>query len=156
MYKRGFTLIEMVFVIIILSVVAAIGSRVMGASFNAYFTNQNVINADAQGRLALEKLVRDIHNIASPSGITTATPTSLSFLDLDGVTVTYTISGTQLLRNGITLADGINNLAFSYYNGAGAVTATTSAIRYVNVSLNVTKNNVNYALMTTITTLNYV
>lgn len=156
MQKKGFTLIEMVFVIIILSIIALIASRVMGAAFNSYYDNQNIVNANEQGRLALERMVRDIHAVNSPSSVTTANATSLTFTDVNGNAVTYALSGSQLQRNGVTLADGVNTLTFGYYDGAGAVTGTTTAIRYINVTLNITQNSVNYTLVTTITTLNYV
>ncbi len=153
---RAFTLIELVFVIVILSIIAAIGSRVMGAAFQSYYDNQNIIIANAQGRIALERMIRDVHAIASPSSITTATSSSLSFTDVNGNTVTYGLSGTTLQRNGIALADGIGSIEFRYYDGNGATTAVTTNIRYINVILGVTELGVNYTLKTTMATLNYI
>ncbi|HEV2614607.1 MAG TPA: prepilin-type N-terminal cleavage/methylation domain-containing protein [Gammaproteobacteria bacterium] len=156
MHKKGFTLIELVIVIVILSVIAAIGSKVIGTAFNSYADNQSIVNANEQGRLALERMVRDLHAINSPSDVTTANASSLTFNDVNGNAVTYSLSGTQLQRNGIALADGINTLTFGYYGGTGAAAGTNAAIRYINVTLNITQNSVNYTLATTITTLNYV
>jgi prepilin-type N-terminal cleavage/methylation domain-containing protein len=156
MQRKGFTLIEMVFVIIILSIISVIASRVMGTAFNSYFYNQNIVNANEQGRLAMERMVRDFHAVNSPSDITTATASTFAFNDVNGNSVIYTLSGTQLRRNGVALADGINTLTFGYYDGTGAAAGTTAAIRYVDVTLNITQNSVNYTLKTTITALNYV
>jgi len=156
MQKKGFTLIEMVIVIVILSVVAVLASRVLGAGFSSYLDNQNIVNANEQGRLALEKMIRDIHAINSPSSISSATATSLSFTDVNGNAITYALSGTQLQRNGVTLADGVNSLTFGYYTSAGATAAVTTSIIYINVTLNITQNSVNYTLGTTINTLNYI
>lgn len=154
--KNGFTLIEMIIVIVILSIIAGVAARVMGAAFNSYYDNQRIVNANEQGRLAIERMIRDIHAINSTSSITTANASTFTFVDVNGNAVTYSLSGTQLQRNGITLADGVNSVAFGYYDGAGAVAATTDVIRYVNVTLNITNSTVNYILKTTITTLNYV
>lgn len=154
--KQGFTLIEMVIVIVILSIIAGVAARVMSTALNSYFDNQNIVNANEQGRLALERMARDIHAINSTSSITTANASTLTFVDVNGNTVTYSLSGTQLLRNSVVLADGINRLTFAYYTGAGAVAGTTTAIRYITVALNITQNNVNYNLATTINTLNYI
>lgn len=154
--KQGFTLIEMVIVIVILSIIAGVAARVISTALNSYFDNQNIVNANEQGRLALERMTRDIHAINSPSSITTATSNTFSFIDVNGNSVTYSLSGSRLLRNSVVLADGVNVLAFEYYTGAGASAGTTTAIRYINVRLNITQNNVNYTLRTTITTMNYV
>lgn len=156
MHKKGFTLIELVFVIVILTIIAAIGSRVMAAAFNSYFDNQNIIIANAQGRLALEKMIRDVHAINSPTSITTATSSQLSFVDVSGNTVTYALSGTTLNRSGVALADGVGSLSFAYYDGTGAVTAVTTNIRYITVNLTITNSGVNYPLATTIATLNFI
>lgn len=156
MQKQGFTLIEMVFVIIILSILSLMASRVIGAAFRAYYTNQGIVNADAQARLAFERMIRDIHAINSSSSITTASASTLSFTDVNGNTVTYALSGTQLQRNGIPLADGVSSMTLGYYNGSGAVTAVTTAIRYINITLTITQNNVNYTMGTTVVTLNFV
>ncbi|MDX2165306.1 MAG: prepilin-type N-terminal cleavage/methylation domain-containing protein [Gammaproteobacteria bacterium] len=154
--KQGFTLIEMIIVIVILSIIAGVASRVMGAAFNSYYDNQQIVNANQQGRLAIERMIRDIHAINSTTSITTANASTFTFTDVNGNAVTYTLSGTQLTRNGVVLADGINTLTFGYYNGAGAAAGTTTAIRYVNITLNITQNSVNYTLKATISTLNYV
>jgi prepilin-type N-terminal cleavage/methylation domain-containing protein len=156
MRKRGFTLIEMVCVIIILSIIAVVASRVMGAAFNSYFDNQSIVNANEQGRLALERMIRDIHAINSPADLTTAGASTLTFNDVKGNTITYALSGTQLQRNGVALADGVSSLALGYYDGTGAVAASNAAVRYITITLNITQNSVNYTIKTTVTTMNYV
>ncbi len=152
---QGFTLIEMIFVIVIMGIIAAIGARVIGTGFRAYFTNQNIVIADAQGRLAIERFIRDVHAVNSSSSFITTTSTQLSFVNVNGDTVTYSLSGNQLQRNGIPLADGISSLTFGYYDGNGAVTTIASNINYINITLGVTYGNVNYTLKTTVATLNY-
>lgn len=156
MLKKGFTLIELIFVIVILSIIAAIGSRVMGSAFNSYKDNQGIVSADEQGRLALEKMIRDIHGINSNTSITTFTASALTFTNVSGASVAYTLSGTNLQRNGVTLASGVNSLTFGYYGTTGAVTAVASSIAYIDVTLNITQNGVNYTLPTTIMTMNYI
>lgn len=154
-YYRGFSLVELVIVIVILSIIAAIGSKVIQAGFNSYFTNQNVTTANVQARLALERMTRDIHAINSSASITTASASQLVFTDVNGNAITYQLTGTQLMRNTQVLADGINTLTFSYLDRNAAVTAVLANIRYVTVTLNITSGNVNYTLRTTINTMNY-
>ncbi len=154
--NQGFTLIEVVITIVILSIIAALGGKILQAGFNAYLTNQYTTTANAQARLALERMTRDIHAINSPSSITTATSSQLVFRDIYGNSVTYALSGTQLLRNSQVLADYVGSFSLAYLNSSGATTASTSAIRYVTVSLNITDSDYfNYNLRTTISTMNF-
>jgi prepilin-type N-terminal cleavage/methylation domain-containing protein len=155
MKKSGFSLIELIVVILILSIVAAMGSRLIQAGFSDYFTNENVTNANTQARLAFERMTRDIHAIRSSADISTATTSQLTFTDINGNSVSYQLTGTQLMRNNQVLADGINSLAFAYLDRNAATTATLSNIRYVTVTLNITSGNVNYILRTTVNTMNY-
>lgn len=155
MKQKGFSLLELVIVMIILGVVAAIGSKIIQAGFNSYFTNENVTTANTQARLALERMTRDIHAINSSASITTASATQLTFTDVNGTSITYQKSGTQLMRNAQVLSDGVNTLTFSYLDRNAAVTAVLANIRYITVTLNITSGNVDYTMRTTINTLNY-
>ncbi len=132
--------------IVILSIISAISAKVIGAGFTSYFDEQNITNANEQGRIGIERMIRDIHAIGSSGSIITASASTLSFVNTSGTTITYARSGTQLQRNGIALADGISGLTFGYYDSNGVVTAVLANIRYINVTLTVTQNNVNYQL----------
>lgn len=152
---KGFTLIEVVITIVILSIIAAISSRVLAAGFNAYLINQNITNADTQARLAFGRMTRDIHAINSSSSITTATATQLAFTNINNTSITYQLSGSQLTYNSQILADGITSLAFTYFDSSGASTSVLSAIRYITVTLGLNQGGVNYTMRTTINTMNY-
>jgi prepilin-type N-terminal cleavage/methylation domain-containing protein len=153
--KKGFTLIEVVIVIVILSIIAAIGSRVLQAALNSYITNQNVSNANAQARLALERISRDVHNINAAANISTAAASQLSFTDINGNTVTYLLSGTQLTRTGQVLADGVSGLTFAYLNSSGGTASTIASICYVTTTLTFNTGGVNYTLRNTASAMNF-
>ena len=155
-HEKGFTLIELILVIVILGIIAGVSANVMSSSFKSSFDNQNITNADEQGRLSIERMIRDIHAIGSSGSIITATSTQFSFINTSGQTITYALSGTNLQRNGINLADGISAISFGYYASNGTVTTTLANIRYINITLTVTQNNVNYKIATTVSTLNYI
>jgi len=146
----GFTMIELIIVIVILAVLSAIALPMLTAGFNGYFTQRNLSDANWQGRLALSRMSRDIRSIPSAGNITTATSTQFTFTNSSNASVSYTLSGTALQRNGITLANGVSAVTFGYYTSAGAVTATISAIRYVSITLNITENNTNITLETVV------
>jgi prepilin-type N-terminal cleavage/methylation domain-containing protein len=148
--NAGFSLIEIVMVIIIIGIIAAIASRILMQGVSAYLTNINIINSDWQGRIALERMVRDIRAIRSPTDITTASASTLAFTNTSGTSISYTLSGSTITLNGNVLADGIASLTFTYYDSSNAITATPSAIRYILISINVTQNNTNLTLNTSV------
>lgn len=147
---QAFTLIEMVAVIIILGIIAVVGTTFLQSGFNAFFTRQDVSEANWQGRFALEQMARRIRIVRSPTDISTANASQFTFVDLNGNTDSYTLSGSTLELNGIPLADGVSSLTFAYLDRNTAVTAVLTNIRYVIVTLGITLNNVNYTLRTTI------
>jgi len=156
MKKNGFTLIEVVVVIVILSIIAGIGSRVIQAAFNSYLVNQNITTANTAARLAFERMTRDIHNINSAASISTATSSQLSFTDIYGNTITYQLTGTQLMRSGQVLADGVSSLNFLYWNQSLNTASSTANICYISPTLTFSfNNNVSYSLRTTVSAMNF-
>jgi prepilin-type N-terminal cleavage/methylation domain-containing protein len=151
----GFTLIELVIVITILSIIAGFGSEIISQAFTGYFDSKYLIDADWQARVALERMQRDIREVRSPTDITTAAGSNLIFVDTSGNTITYSLSGTTLNRrtnaNAVqVLADGIQSIAFTYFDRNGVITATLANIRYITISLNITLNNTNYTVTTSV------
>lgn len=149
-HQRAFTMIEFIIIIVILSVLSVIALPMIQAGFNAYFTQRNLSDANWQGRLALARMSRDIRNIPSAGNISTATSTQFTFTDNGNNSVSYTLSGTTLQRNALTLANGITSATFGFYDSAGATTGTINNIRYVSVELNITQGNTNTTLQTVI------
>ena len=147
---KGFTLLEIVLVIIIITIIAAGSAQLLVQGFRAYFSGQNFINAEWQGRVALERMVRDLRAVRSSADITSASSTAITFNDIDGQTITYQLSGSQLMcntqNNNQPLAEGINSLNFAYYNSAGSNLGTSpviASIRYIVITLNVTFGGTN-------------
>lgn len=155
MYKQnGFTLIELVITIILMSIVSVISMQMLSQGLTAYLTAQNVVTADQQARLALERMVRDLRSIGSSNAITTATSAQFTFTDLSGTSFNYALSGTNLMVNNQILANGITSLTLSYYDSSGNTTSTLSAIRYITISINVTQSNANFTVSTSIYPMN--
>src|SRR3989338_786532 len=138
----GFTLIELVIfiVIVILAVLAVIALPMIHAGFNSYFLQRNLTDNNWQGRLALTRIESDFRNVPSTNNITTATSTQFTFNDNTNTSVSYTLSGTQLQRNALTLANGVASVTFGYYDDTGAVTAVIANIRYISVIFTITQN----------------
>lgn len=140
--QRGFSLIELVIVIVLTAIIAVISSQILSQGFNAYLTNKNINEADWQARYALAKMALDIRQINGAAYISTATALQLTFVNNAGTTITYSKTGTNLNRSGIVLASGVNAFALTYYTNIGtAATAITTC--YVGISINITQNNTN-------------
>ncbi len=136
--SAGFTLIEMVVVIVVLGVLAALGGMALQNAFRVYASSQGISDIDWQGRVALARLTRDLREARSPAGLTVIPATQLAFTDIDDTGVTYSLSGTQLLRNTQPLADFITGLNFTYLEADRQTATTTVAnVSYITVTLTV-------------------
>jgi prepilin-type N-terminal cleavage/methylation domain-containing protein len=140
----GFSLVELVIVIIVLAIVASSGALVISRSFNAYFAGRDMTRADWQGRLAMERMTRDLREVrtATASDITTMTATQITYNDIFANNIIYNMSGTTLMRtqSGVAtgLADYISALNLSYWqkNGQSAAGSAT-LVCYITVQVTV-------------------
>ena len=100
--SRGFTLIEIVIVIVILSIVSAITIYFLVSSLRVYTITVNQKTLFDEGKLALERMSRDIRDANS---ITGSSATSITFIrtnatgagqDIANETITFQLTGTTL------------------------------------------------------------
>src|SRR3989304_9709026 len=152
--NRGFTLMEMVIVIIVTLILVPIAATILAQEFKIFYVGQNLANADWQGRVALDRMTRDIRAATS---ITTAGANSIVFTNIDGVAVSYSRGGTnntQLIystaSNPQILANNIAGLTFVYYGQDGITQAVGNSIRYITITLNIVNLNANFNLTTAV------
>lgn len=137
---KGYTLIEFVIVIVISGILIIGASNLLGQGANSFISAENTIKSNWQNSITLETMIRDLRIIRSPLDITTANSTSIVYNDINVNAMQYSINGaSQLVRtkNGIaqTLANGMQNLSFSYYNSVGGAPSSNADIRYIVVNL---------------------
>ncbi len=157
--QQGFSLIEMIMVILVLGILTAMASLLLSQGLNAFSSSSDLLDANAQGQVAIQRMARDIRLVRSPADISTATSGQFSFTDINNNAVSYALSGSSLnvTKNGSTqtLAVGVNSLTFTYYDRNGTTPpASTAATRYIKIALVITQNNVNYSLTTSLYTRN--
>jgi type IV pilus assembly protein PilW len=155
--KRGFSLMELLVAMVIAGVV-------MSAIYYTYYSQQKSYVAQKQVaamqqnlRVAMLYMEREIRMAGcdptrnANAGITTADAGSISFTmdiegdsagsDPDGDTddpdevITYSLAGTDLLRNGNLIAEEIDALDFVYLDRDGGVTASISQVRSVQITI---------------------
>lgn len=151
MRQKGFTLIEFIVVIVILSVVAYIGGVLLLQGFRAASSGQNILNADGQGLMALERMSRDLRLMRSAADISVATTSSITFVDVYANNISYTVSSNQLMRNSNPLANA--SLALKYYDANGndiSSNIVTANIRYIKATIIVPSTTANITLSTTV------
>ena len=152
---RGFTLIELVVVIVLFGILAVMGTNMVNDTMNvAWYTTQNQSSA-SQGRYAMERMTREFREMSfSSSGtleydITSnlTNKTTITFLKEDGTTVTIARSAGNLnmtYNPGTTavLTDQLdtsltNPFVMAYLPLTGSTeTADKGDVRFIQITLN--------------------
>lgn len=157
--QAGYTLIEIIIVIILLGILIAGSGNLLKVGFNSFNAEKNIVNANWQGSVALERMTRDLRAVRSPADITTAAANSITINDIYGNTITYQVTGAQLLRNTQAIADGIQSITLAYYKGDTGSTLLTPlplsaallpSVRYVVITLNMNFNKIAFPITTAI------
>lgn len=168
--QHGFTLLELVFAVVILGIIFVLGARMLGRSFETYDLMQKTSDVDWQGRVALERMVRELRNVRSDADLNiSATSTDpIFFADAAGTPACFCYeSASKTVRRGSSvapncgtggvaptatcgatgtqpLADNViaNGLNFYFYTATGATTATPAQVQMIALSLSVTEGGV--------------
>lgn len=161
---RGFSLVEVIVVIVVVGIIFSVGAMILGRGFSAYFGGENVTAQDWQARVAFERMTRDLRDAHANTNVVVTGGTAINFSVYDQATATitnvnYALSGTTLQRNGVALADNVNNLQFALLQSNGATTALASQAYYIQVQLTVSasgpKGNYNLSFRDTISPRNF-
>ena len=117
----GFTLIEMVMVIVVVGVISASVIGLLTVSVDIWdflsFREAEVSVA----RIALQRMVTETRNIADIRSVVEATPTILEFDTVSSQRIRYWVSGGSLMRNTYAMADNVNSFTLSYFDRQGNV-----------------------------------
>lgn len=142
--QRGFTLIELVLTIVLIGIVSGMGATLLHQGVNAFISEDARANLTDEGRLATERMVREIRmgrgrTAADLPGCCSAA--TLNFYDIGGNQIIYTRAGATITRNGIVLASAdAATLTFSYYQQDGATAAASAAqVWTIQIDLSLTR-----------------
>jgi len=105
-------------IVIVASVVAGLSFYIKNiVDLYNFITFRNEVASSS--RMALSRMIREIRQSASPTEgniITTAAENSFTFTDITGATISYSLSGSNLMRNTDVLSANVNSLTFTYYD----------------------------------------
>lgn len=139
MKRKGFTLIEFIMSLLAVAIVAvALGSMLSPA--NNWFFILGRRDSQSEAQLTLERLIKEVERVNSPTEITTKTATHLTFTDISAqqIDIQLQTDGTNLLYGTDTLASNVTDLQFEYLDSTGSVTAIAADIRVIRISIAVT------------------
>lgn len=159
----GFTLMELVMVMVILGIVAAVAAPLLGSSFRAYFTGRDISEVDWQARVAVERMTRELRAVRAPADLALAAASDLAFVDTDGNAIRYCLGAVagcpgaagELMRNGQPLASGISALSFSFLTSGAGATGSPAAAFYVTASFTAVRNAISKSHQLTVSPRNF-
>jgi len=135
--------------LVIVGVLSVMGASLMSNAFRTYFAGRELAQDASEGTLAVERMTRDLRTVrsATAADIPTMTGTALTFVDVDGNSVGFALTGGSLTRsqNGGAaqpLAANVSSLAFTYLKNDGQGAAGTAAeVWYISVQFTVASQN---------------
>jgi prepilin-type N-terminal cleavage/methylation domain-containing protein len=167
----GFTLIEMVAVIVVAGIIFSFGSVLLGNVFSGYSLKRDAADADWQAKVALERMARELRAVrsATAADLDIASATQIRFVDTDGNGVCFyrNAAANRIMRsadgpatacgttNPQVLADSVAVLAFTYWDNAGATTSAVTDVYYIAVALNVAEGSYSSSFRTNVRPRNF-
>lgn len=159
----GFSLFELIMVVVLLGILAAVAAPLMSSGFRAYFVGKDIAETDGQSRLALERLSRELRSVRAPSDFTISSISDISFVDVDGISARYCMGAVggcpgiagDLMRNSQPLATGVSGLTFSFLTKTAAATAVAAQVFYITVDFTATQNTISKSFQVTVSPRNF-
>jgi prepilin-type N-terminal cleavage/methylation domain-containing protein len=148
---RGWSLVELVVVILVLGMLAAFIGPLLVSALTAYDMTSGTVSTYAKMRYAMERMEREMRDIRrSPADTTkydinagTLSATNFDFVKWDGTAVKIDLNGTNVrITYGATagtLADKASLLEIKYYRHDGTTeTAAVNNIEFVQIRMTLT------------------
>lgn len=150
----GFTLIEVVITIMVVSVIASIGSLVIVQGMKAYYAIDAALPTLAKLRYSINRIAQELRETdydGTDYLLTVTYPStangSITFTKLDGTEVTIDGStSTMTMRYGsggtyYTLTNQLSDLTFNFYQYDGTTAATANTdVRFIEINLTLSVN----------------
>lgn len=143
---EGFSLVELVMVIVILGILAAFVGPVLFNAIRAYQSVQTGVETHAKMRYAIERMSRELREVrrqatdATFLDVTSMSASSIAFFKTDGTQVVLNVVGNQVNLAYSTLAgmltDQVASFSLAYFQQNASTPATTAAsISFVEISM---------------------
>jgi prepilin-type N-terminal cleavage/methylation domain-containing protein len=149
--SRGFTLIEIIIVIVLIGILGTIAATIIMQGVRAYSGLESRSNAHYQARFAMERMAREIRLMRSSTAadIPAMTGTTLQYNDINGLQMGFRLNAGNIERtqdNGTTWQTLAINITgpggniFTYLDSTGAVTVAAASLWLVQIQFTATQN----------------
>ena len=130
----------MILAIIIAGIIAGVVGLVGIQGTRSFVAADARSDLTNQGRLAIERMAREIRTIRSRADVTTMGAATLSFIDMNGTPIAFTSGGGVVTRNGTPLAAATAaTLSFTYLAPNGGPAGSTATLWSIQIDLAFTK-----------------
>lgn len=147
---KGFTLIEMIIVMVITGIIVVIAASIFRSGFTNYFAAVNATALSNQATYAMARMSKELQQAKS---FTAATATNMTFTTTNGSTISYSWSNPVITRTGSTaqtLSNQVTSFSLSYYQSDFSATATLNLVRAVTISMTLSNGNERIPLINTV------
>lgn len=117
--QGGFTLLELILVMTLVGILVSLSSNLFFYQINLWDRLTTHTESLQNSRHALQMLTRDLRQIEAADSIYQASEDSIRFKEINGSTVSYKFSNSQILRNGDLLINDVDDIQFKYYDNSG-------------------------------------
>jgi prepilin-type N-terminal cleavage/methylation domain-containing protein len=140
-HKAGFTLIEMIMVISLIGIVSNVVALMIYQGARSTLLQYELTHMQGESRIAIERLCREIRSIRLSSDLLVAQSSQIQFIDNQGQTITYSLSGDMVMRNTQPLVEHCTSFVLAYFDQQGQATTVLSDIRFIQIQLTLEENN---------------
>ncbi|MDH4133202.1 MAG: type II secretion system protein [Gammaproteobacteria bacterium] len=159
-HGRGFTLVEMVIVIVLLGILAAVGAPMIANGMRVAVTTGTGLDTLSQMRYATERLARELREVRLNGSTYDISAASLpvTFTKVDGTVVKISLTGSNLrIDYGATstvLSNQASNLTLAYTNVIGTVSMSNPSFIDLSLALANATTGASYTQNTRVTLRN--
>jgi prepilin-type N-terminal cleavage/methylation domain-containing protein len=144
--KNGFTMVEVVLVIILVAILAGVTGNIIMQGADSYRLQYYRRDLMYQAKNALNRMDKEIRMVRghAATDILTLTANDLEFVSVNGDTIRFSLSGDNIVRtlNGIAniLCKDVSGLTFSYLKKDGTAALTAEDVWSIVIGLTVSGN----------------
>ena len=161
--ESGFTLIEMIVVLVLVGIVAVIAAMGIVTGIHGYIFARDMAPISQKANLAMSRLSRELMEIST---VTSSASNSISFSDSYGGlrAIAFVGSVSQIKINdsatvptagtGYILIDNVNSFALTYYKSDGTVWSCCNANSLSSITIDVKVNHTYGTPLTFFTAIN--